>query len=416
MNGRQLAHTILCDVILDGQYANLALKQRLKEVQEIDQSLVTALVYTTLQNHRYLRSLWTNFVDRLPKSKTSILLDMACAQLVLFDKLPAYAVLSETVEMAKHTDMGYASKMVNAVLRKVLAQGKVELHGVDAIDTFALNHALPTWVYSLWIKQYGEERAQSIAQALLSHAHVSARINTLKVKPEEILKDPQLHVSSLHPLSVHYDGNLVHTAWVKEGQLWLQDEASALVSSFVDAHEGMNVLDVCSAPGSKAAGLACSMNNTGKITAVELHPQRAKLIDQLMQVTGVKIVQTLTEDAQTLDNVLPEASYDRILVDVPCSGLGVLRRKADIKLRITPQQLDELERLQKSILEGVYSLLKVNGMMVYSTCTLNKKENEHQIKHFMKAHPEFELLEERTVFPDEVGSDGFYMAKLKRVA
>jgi len=416
MNGRQLAHTILCDVILEGQYANLAIKQRLKEVEEVDQALVTALVYTTLQNHRYLRSLWSNFVQRLPKSKTSILLDMATAQLILFDKLPPYAVLSETVEMAKHIDMGYASKMVNAVLRKVVEQGKVELHGVDALDTFALNHALPTWVYTLWIKQYGEEKAQSIALALLSHAHVSARINTLKVEPEEILSDPRIHGSSLNPLSVHYDGNLVHTAWVKEGKLWLQDEASALVSSFVDAQAGMDVLDVCSAPGSKAAGLACTMNNTGTITAVELHPQRAKLIDQLMQVCGVKIVKTLTADARILSQALPEKTYDRILVDVPCSGLGVLRRKADIKLRITPQQLDELERLQKAILEGVYTLLKVNGQMVYSTCTLNKKENEQQIKHFLKAHPEFELVEERTVFPDEVGSDGFYMAKLKRVA
>lgn len=415
MNGRDLAIQILYDVIVDGQYANLAIKHRLKEVAPIDQSLVTALVYTTLQHHRTIRALWSPQVKKSPKPIVGVVLDVACAQLRYFDKLPDYAVVNESVEWMKKNRHEHSAAMVNAVLRAIIPTLHQDLHGIDAADTFALNHAIPTWLYRLWISHYGQDNADRIALSLLDHAHVSARVNTLKISMETLLKDPHLHSSALGSFSIVSDENLVHSPHVKNGEIWLQDEASAYVSEFAQAKPGMKVLDVCSAPGSKTAGLAASMNDTGEITAVELHPHRSQLIEQLMHQLDIHCVKVLTLDARELNQHLPEREFDLILADVPCSGLGVLRRKADIKLRLSPTQLDELEGLQKSILEGIHTLLKVDGTLVYSTCTLNKKENELQMKHFVKRHPEFILVEERTIFPFEVDSDGFYMAKLKRI-
>lgn len=416
MNARALAIEILFDVIINGQYANLALKQRLTEVSKTDQPLVTALVYTTLQHHRTVRAWWMSYVSKYPKAKVAIVLDCAACQLRYFDKLPDYAIVHESVEWLKQNKFDHHASMVNAVLHKLIQEGVHDLKGEDEFDTFALNAAIPTWLYKLWISHYGLESAQKIALSLLNPAHVHGRVNTLKTTVEKILQDPHLHASALGHYSVLSDENLVHSTYVKNGEIWLQDDASAYVSEFVDAKPNTKVLDVCSAPGSKAAGLAASMKNTGSITAIELHPARAKLIGQLMNTLGIDIVETKTLDARDLAHHLPAGDYDTVLADVPCSGLGVMRRKADIKIRLTPAQLDEIEGLQKAILDGVAGLVKPEGVLVYSTCTLNKKENENQIRHFLKKYPEYSLLEERTIFPFEYDSDGFYMAKLKRTA
>lgn len=415
MNARDLAHEIVSDVILKHDYANLSLKKRLTEVDPKDQALCTALVYTTLQHHRTVRALWSQYTHKMPKSSVAILLDIASVQLRYFDRLPDYAVVDEAVNWC-HDHAPYAANMVNAVLRKVQKDAHQHLQGEDEFDTFALNHAIPTWIYRLWIAHYGIDKAQEIAKALLKPAHMSARINTLKISKEEILKEDSMYESDLSNYSILSSENLVHSKYVETGEIYIQDESSAYVAEFAQAKAGMNVLDVCSAPGSKTAGLAISMENKGTITAVELHPVRAKLVDELMEHLGIDIVLTKTFDARYLDKELPEREYDLILADVPCTGLGVLRRKADIKLRISPNQLDEIEGLQRAILDGVQSLCKVGGEIVYSTCTLNKKENEHQIQHFIQKYPNYVCVEERTIFPQDYNSDGFYMAKLKRLA
>ncbi len=415
MNARDLAHEILTDVILKHDYANLSLKQRLDEVEDKDRALCTALVYTTLQHHRTVRALWSQYTRKMPKSSVAILLDLAATQLRYFDRLPDYAVVDEAVKWC-HDRAPYADKMVNAVLRKVQKNAHQHLQGEDEMDTFALNHALPTWIFRLWVAHYGRERAEEIARSLLKPSHMSARINTLKINKEDLMKDKDLSLSHLSNFSVLSSQNLVHSSYIESGQLYIQDESSSYVTEFADAQAGMNVLDVCSAPGSKTAGLAIDMKNKGQITAVELHPSRAKLVDELMEHLGINIVETKTYDARFLEKELPERDFDLILADVPCTGLGVLRHKADIKLRISPNQLDEIEGLQKAILDGIHNLCKVGGTLIYSTCTLNKKENEHQIQHFIQKYPNYELIEEKTIFPQDYNSDGFYMAKLKRSA
>lgn len=414
MKARELAHEILSDVILKKDYANLSLKKRLTEVDPEDRALCTALVYTTLQHHRTVRALWSQQVARLPKAKVAIQLDLACTQLRYFERLPEYAIVDESVKWA-HLHAPYAVGLINAVLRKVQLEPQQVLQGENEIDSFALNHALPTWVYQLWIAHYGLENAQKISKALLDPAHLSARINTLKISQEELLENPLYHVSPLSQYSVFSDENMVHSDEIQSGKLYIQDEASAYVAEFCNVQENMKVLDVCSAPGSKTAGLAMFMKNKGQITAVELHPVRALLVEELMEKLGVHIVNTKTADARFLNEELAKHRYDCVLADVPCSGLGVMRRKADIKFRLTPNQLDEILHLQEEILAGISDLCAVNGHLIYSTCTLNKKENEYQVRHFIDKHPMYELIAEKTIFPFNYGSDGFYMAKLKRV-
>lgn len=415
MKARQLAYEILYDVIVRKQYASLALKQRLQEAPVIDQTLCTSIVYTCLQNHRYIRVLWQRHTTYYPSSKIAVLLDSATTQLIFFDRVPDYAILNETVELAKIIDLNSA-KMVNAVLHKVLEKGKEKLVGLDELDTIALNASLPTFVVKLWSKHYGMEQTLLNAQALLEPSLLCGRVNPLKIDTDEIFYDPNVTRGQLSEYAFYSKDNIVQSDWFKNGECWLQDEASQLVSEFLEPMDNLNVLDACSAPGTKTAATAVLMHNTGHIDAIELHETRTGLIDKQLIHLGITNVTTYTMDARDAKDNFKHNYYDRILVDVPCSGLGVLRRKADIKLRVSPAQLDELQALQASILEGVYECLKIDGIMVYSTCTLNRKENEMQIKNFVEKHPEFKLLEEKTIFPNEYHTDGFYMAKLKRFA
>jgi len=415
MKARQLAYEILYDVIVRQQYASLALKQRLQEAPVIDQTLCTSIVYTCLQNHRYIRVLWQRHTTYYPSSKIAVLLDSATTQLIFFDRVPDYAILNETVELAKNIDINSA-KMVNAVLHKVLEKGKEKLVGLDELDTIALNASLPTFVVKLWSKHYGMEQTLLNAQALLEPSLLCGRVNPLKIDTDEIFYDPNVTRGKLSEYAFYSKDNIVQSDWFKNGECWLQDEASQLVSEYLELTDNLNVLDACSAPGTKTAATAVMMHNTGHIDAIELHETRTGLIDKQLIHLGITNVTTYTMDARDAKDNFKHEHYDRILVDVPCSGLGVLRRKADIKLRVSPAQLDELQALQASILEGVYECLKIDGIMVYSTCTLNRKENEMQIKKFVEKHPEFILLEEKTIFPNEYHTDGFYMAKLKRFA
>lgn len=414
MKARRLAYAILNDVINDRQYANLALKQRLQEVDAIDQPLVTSIVYTTLQHHRFLRHLWRKHTVSKPDRSVAVLLDSACAQLVKMDRVPDYAVLNETVELCKEIEK-HSVKMVNAVLHRVLENPFIVDQSLDPLESYAIEKSLPTFVIKLWINHYGEAQMRKNAEALLEPARLCGRINTLKIDPEEVFDTYGVEPGTLSPTAFYMEDNLLQSDWFKDGSIWIQDEASQMVSDFVEAKPGMKVLDACSAPGTKAAGIACHMQNEGWIDAIELHEARNRLIEQKMRQLEIDIVHVKTMDARELENTFDQ-DYDRVLCDVPCSGLGVLRRKADIKLRLKPETLDELQVLQQAILEAAQTRLKIDGFLIYSTCTLNRKENEGQIKQFLKKHDNYVLIEERTIFPDQFGTDGFYMAKLKRNA
>jgi len=415
MNARSLALDILNEVLTEQAYANLSLKQRLSEVKPIDRSLVTQLVYGTLQNQIYCRNRWKKHVKKEPDALVASLLDMAVYQLMFLDKVPAYAILNEAQEYLSREHRGSINGLVNAVLRKIADEGNLVLAGNDEIDTIALNTSLPIWILRMWVSQYGQEKAFAAARSLITPTLTSVRVNTLLASKEEFLEDPFCTPGTIAPDAIRYSGNFLDSEWFASGKGTLQDEASQLVIRLTDAKPGMRVLDLCAAPGTKTSGLAQLMRNKGRIVALDLHDNRVKLIDEGMEKLVITIVKSHACDSRHCASVLTgEALFDVVLADVPCSGLGVLRRKPDIKARITPQDLDSLQILQGELLEEAGNWVKKGGNLVYSTCTLNQKESEKQVAKFLSLHADYTLTQERTIFPQDYETDGFYMAKMQR--
>ena len=208
-------------------------------------------------------------------------------------------------------------------------------------------------------------------------------------------------------------GNLAYTSYYKEGKVTIQDESSQLVARLLDPQKTDYVLDMCSAPGSKTTHLAALMENQGKIEAYDLYKHKVKLIEHNLKRLGVKNVHVQAGDSTKLIEHYPPETFDLILLDAPCSGFGVLKRKPEIKYHDS-SVMDGLIPLQALLLENAYNLLKNDGTMVYSTCTINKKENGMMIEHFIQKHPDMKVIEQRTILNYEYHTDGFYMCKMKK--
>ena len=412
MKAREFAWEALCAICLENTYSNLYLRKHLDSVEEADRSLATMIIYGTLQNARLCRYEWSDFVKRKPDDKIALLLDMSVYQLLFMEKIPSYAIINDAVELAKKKSHAKVGNMVNAILRNVMKQGKKEISG-NFVEKLALETSHPEWIVQMWKAQYGEEICKNICFSNMETKPQSARVNTLKTTKEEVLKDPMFEEGKLAKYAVVYKGtSIASTTWYKEGKQSIQDEASQLVAEVLDPKPKESILDVCAAPGTKSMHIAQLMENKGELICGDIHEHRVKLMEESAQRLGVKIVNAKCMDATVLDGV--KEDFDRVLCDVPCSGYGVLSRKSDIKYHMKSEDMDTLLPLQQSILQCASAKVKQGGILVYSTCTLNKKENEKQVAKFLKEHEDFILLEERTIFPFEYNSDGFYMAKMQR--
>ncbi|OGS54630.1 MAG: 16S rRNA (cytosine(967)-C(5))-methyltransferase [Firmicutes bacterium GWF2_51_9] len=414
MNARYLAVELIHGVLTKQAYANLSLKQRSDEARPIDRGLITQLVYGTLQNQIYCRNRWKKQVQKEPDALVASLLDMCVYQLMFLDKVPDYAVLDEAQSILRQKHRGSATGLINAVLRRIIEEGKIDIDHEDELERVALNTSLPTWILKMWVKQYGKEDALKCAYSLIQNVQTSIKVNPLKSSKEEMLEDSRFSPGKLVEDALRYQGNFLESEWFKDGKGILQDEASQMVVSWVGAKPGMEILDLCAAPGTKTAGMAFDMRDTGRIVALDLHEHRVRLIQEGMLKLGVTIVEPFACDSRDCASVLQDRRFDSVLADVPCSGLGVLRRKPDIKARIRPSDLDDLQLLQRQLLEEAGRRVKAGGTLVYSTCTLNKKENQTQVESFLKNNEEFVLVRERTIFPFEQETDGFYIAQMQR--
>ena len=408
-NTRKTAWQGLHAVINEGQYASLWLRQHGLALSEQEKRWVTAVLYGVLRHREPLRWQWRDLVKRIPEAKVAVLLDMSVYQLFYLDKGTDYAVVNEAVKMCQQPMKG----LVNAVLRQVLRRGQRPLPQPDSIENLALVTSHPQWLLNLWKAHYGEDKMRSIALADLEEAAVSVRINPLKLKAKELALRPDW---TLQPngWTITTTGNPVADPWLGEGKIVIQDRSSQQVALWLDPQPGEAVFDACSAPGTKTTQLAAMMDNQGSILACDLHPHRLKLVEEAAQRVGASIIETRMLDAACADQQLAGQQFDRVLLDVPCSGLGVLRHKPEILLRLTPEALDEIVGLQAEILNHCAPLCRVGGTLVYSTCTLNRKENDKQTAAFLAQHPDFELQDEKTFFPDEGDQDGFYIAKMIR--
>lgn len=395
-NARKYALDILERVFYDHGYAALIMRGP-HGPQGRDRAFASELVYGTIRNHTLLEAQWRPYVRTRVRRRTALLLDLTAYQLFFLDRVPQYAAVSDAVALARPSEKGF----VNALLRRMIREGFQEA------EDPAVKFSHPQWIVSLWKAHYGEETALRIMAADQKPAVMYGRINTLKTSQKEL----EGRFEFVTPLSFRADEPLQNTPEFQSGRIVIQDIHSAAVPLMLAPEPGMRVLDACAAPGTKTQETAMLMENRGSVTACDLYEARTGLIDQLMERTGVSIVHTETRDA-SVEKQFDAESFDRILLDVPCSGLGDLSHKPEIRWHLQPENIDALVETQRRILKANAPYLRKGGIMVYSTCTLNRKENEQQTAAFLAEHEEYVLMKEKTWFPFEEDGDGFYAAQL----
>lgn len=413
---RKIALDILMKYLNDNSYLNITLNEYLKNstLTRNDKDLITRIVYGTVQNKIYLEyQLKPYLIDKKIKKREKVILLMSLYQLIFLDKVPQYAVIDEAVKLAKKRNL-YAGKFVNAILRNFLRNGKSSIDVKDNLEKLSIETSHPLWMVKMLTKQYDFDTAKRICLHDNMPPTRSARVNTLKINKEELLKQKCFVNGNLAPDALLYNkGNIAESKFFKQGLVTIQDESSQLVARLLSPQEGDMVLDMCCAPGSKTTHLAALMNNSGKIVACDLFEHKIKLVQANLKRLGVTNVELHVTDATLLKNRFDAEMFDKILLDAPCSGLGVMKRKPEIKYHDS-KIMDEIIPLQAKLLDNAYYLLKKNGKMVYSTCTINKKENELMIKKFLEKYPDMKILEEKKILPFVYDSDGFYMCKLEK--
>lgn len=398
---RYWVYRALYEVIVHQVYSNLYLKNNLYQVDCKDQALATNIFYGTIQNYSFCQYVWKQYAHYKVSDKIDVLLSMSVYQLIFLDKVPSYAIVNEAIEIAKKEEPK-SKGFVNAILRKI-NKNKIN-YPENEFNRLSIQYSLPVWLLKMWDKQYGSMQMRNMLPYCNQIMPLYIRYN-----PNYTFETTYEHIcGTLYKTNLN---QIANNQLYKDGKISVQDEGSYQICLFLDIKENMNVLDCCAAPGTKSMAIAEMLHHSGHVDCIELHEHRKELIEKDIQRLSLNNVSCFCQDARDLSSFL---EYDRVLCDVPCSGYGVLSRKPDIKLKMKPEDMDTLIPLQYEILESASKHVKKGGILVYSTCTINKKENEKQIEKFIENHSNYECLEMKTIFPQKE-KDGFYMAKLKRI-
>ncbi|MBQ9961636.1 MAG: 16S rRNA (cytosine(967)-C(5))-methyltransferase RsmB [Firmicutes bacterium] len=414
---RKTAFQVLFEIEKEDSYSNLTLNKFISENKPENPAFVRELVYGVLENKMlldyYLNQLIPSGINKV-KKKEKCFLRMGLYQILFMDSVPEYAAINETVNLAKKLCRGRET-FINGVLRGYLKKKDGIKLPDDEKEALSIRYSFPIWIIDMWTMQYGEEKCEALLKASNERPHLSIRVNLMKKTPEMLksrLESKGFKVASgKHSKRILYveGSGLLDTDEYKQGMFSVQDEASALAADALDPEEGYFVIDVCAAPGGKSLAIAEAMNDKGQLYSCDIYEHKLKLISEQANRLGVSIVKPTLLDGIVGDTSL-NGLADRVLVDAPCSGLGVIRRKPEIKYKEN-EDLRELVSIQAGILERASKYLKDNGVLVYSTCTVNKDENENQVRTFLKKNNNFELVEERQFLPTE-GLDGFYVCKM----
>lgn len=419
MNVRKLALDAVMQIIEQNSYSNIVVNEYLNkfELTESDRSLFTNIVYGTVQNLITIQYYLQPYIDgKKLKKQIKYLLYISIYQLVYLDQ-KEYAVVNEAVSIAQSKDR-FLGSFVNGVLRNFLRNPLRELPE-DKIDYLSVKYSHPVELIKIFLKDYSFEETEKILIENSIVKNDAIRVNTLKGTKEDVIK---YFEENNIPYSVNYDTNngiiiyesIIKTDLFKKGKITVQDISSQMVSEVLNPKENSYVLDCCSAPGGKSAHLSSIMNNTGKIFACDIYEHKIKLMNKNFKRLGVENVKAQLVDARKIKDYVRKEAFDYILADVPCSGLGVISHKVDLKYKVDINNINDIIVLQKEILNSTKSLLKKGGYYVYSTCTINKDENERQIAMFLEENSDFEKVYERQILPFENHSDGFYICKLKK--
>ncbi|WP_340085227.1 16S rRNA (cytosine(967)-C(5))-methyltransferase RsmB [Siminovitchia sp. FSL H7-0308] len=436
-NVREVALDILEAVEKQRSYSNLLLNSFIKKYQlkGPDTALLTEMVYGTIQRKMTLDYYLEPFIKKKLENWVRNLLRLSVYQMVYLDKIPDRAVIHEAVEIAKKRGHRGIAGLVNGVLRSIQRNGIPSLDSIsDPAQRLAIATSHPQWLVERWITQYGLEKTQDMCEKNLQAPVQTARVNVLKTSREhllELLEEEGLiaEPSPIIPISVRaVKGNLAHSKYYEKGYFTIQDESSMLAAYALNLSPRQKVLDACAAPGGKAAHIAEMLENTGEVIALDLHAHKAKLITEQANRLSLQNITVQILDSRKVNEIFPEKSFDRVLVDAPCSGLGVLRRKPDIKYAKTAADIYSLKTVQADILNATAKLVKIGGVLVYSTCTVDQEENVKVAENFLIDHPDFEpyplQLPEAIsalangyyvqIMPQDFDSDGFFISSFRK--
>lgn len=412
---RQLALEILLKFKQEQSYLNLTINHYFQRytLTRQQKDLITRIVYGTVQNMLLLEYILKPHLHMRVKTFEKMLLLMSLYQHEMMDAIPDYAIINEAVELAKKKKGMKTSRFIHGVLQNVF-QSSYQLDDLPPLERLSIETSHPLWLVKMLNKQYGDKETKRICHAFLEVPRHCARVNTLLISREELLKDNHWQKADLSPDGLYYTGHHIASSEAfQKGYVTVQDESSQLVARLLNPSKQDYVLDMCCAPGSKTTHLAMLMNNQGCIEAYDLYEHKIHLVEKQLTRLHVQNVKTHVGDSTTLMQVYPQETFDKILCDAPCSGLGVLARKPEIKYHDS-SSMDEIMVIQEKLLENAYFLLKKGGNIVYSTCTINKKENEKQIEKFITKYPDMKKRKEVTILPYQYHSDGFYMCLLEK--
>lgn len=437
---REVSLSILEKIEKQQAYSHLLIHDAMTKnhVKPIDKGLLTELVYGTIQRQMTLDFYIEQFVSKPEKLEiwVKLLLRVSFYQLYFLDKVPDHAIVNEAVNIAKKRGHVGVSKLVNGVLRTAIREGQPDVAALvkEPMKRLSIEISVPLWLTERWVAQYGEAKTREIGEALLVPPHQTLRVNPLRGNIDEIIEAlvADGFEAEAHPLVPEaimvFGGNAANHPMFQYGAFSIQDESSMLVAHALHPEPGMRVLDACAAPGGKTTHIAELMNDEGQIDALDIHAHKTKLIAQGAKRLGHTIIKPFQADARQYGKDIEEELYDRILVDAPCSGFGVIRRKPDIKYQKTAKDVASLSVIQFDILDALAPLLKVGGRLVYSTCTIDEDENRNVWERFLEAHPNYEkaplsLPNDLTtldqtdlqLLPDNNFSDGFYISSFKRI-
>ncbi|MCM3356979.1 MULTISPECIES: 16S rRNA (cytosine(967)-C(5))-methyltransferase RsmB [unclassified Psychrobacillus] len=437
-NVRDAALTILMAVEKQQAYSNLLLHQTIEkyDIEPKDRALLTELTYGTLQHKMTLDYYLQPFIKGKLDDWVRQLLRLSLYQIHYLSRIPDHAAVNEAVNIAKRRGHKGISGVINGILRSILREGVRSTEEIqDKVERLSIETSHPMWMVKRFISEYGFETTEQMLKENNEPPVTTLRVNLFKRTVEQVmhLMTQEGYVvakSEVIPECIYlFNGQAAKTTAFQKGFVTIQDESSMIPAYALQAEPGMTVLDMCSAPGGKTTHIAEKMKNTGKLVAMDIHQHKLKLVKENAERLGFSFIETVEKDARQASELFPEQTFDRILVDAPCSGLGVMKRKPDIKYTKSEKDFDSLKPIQLKLLDEAYTLLKPNGLIVYSTCTVDREENEGTAKLFMEKHPDMELKSFPDVvknikqqeedgmlqlFPQDLRSDGFFVAVFQK--
>jgi len=439
-NPRQVAFQALEDVYQNHAYTDIALDRVLKNnsLSGSDRALVSELVYGIVRRKRTLDSIINQFASKKASQqplKLRIILQLGLYQIRYLDKIPASAAVNTSVELAKKNGLSKISGVVNGILRSYLRQsvdGDPLILPSDKIAYLGVKYSFPDWIVNLFINQFNYQKTETLLNWFNNSHYIDLRTNIIKIDRENLqnkLLENSIETDLLEEKQglrlKKAVGNISNLEEFKQGLFTIQDASAQLVTHLLNPQAGETIIDACSAPGGKTTHIAELMGDKGKVIAIDTYAKRLEKMGENALRLGLTCIELKEGDSSELTPW--ENQADRVLVDVPCSGLGTLHTNPDIRWRKKPDEIKKLTQLQQKILTNASKWVKNGGILVYATCTLNHDENEGIITEFLTNNPQWQLETKNndcfdnyslpskgmiTIFPPDNNMDGFFMAKL----